>query len=95
MFTTATQDPTFELDLPEPLELDLEPTMTTSSLTTAVLRDRNGKAKLVRRLDPVFDTMEKRRARLSKVEPDGMLELCDNDGKVLPDLRCPSQVIAY
>lgn len=69
--------------------------MTTSSLTTAVLRDRNGKAKLVRRLDPVFDTLDKKRARLNRVEADGMLELTDNDGNVLPDLRCPSQVIAY
>lgn len=70
-------------------------TMTTSSLTTAVLRDRNGKAKLVRHLDPVWDVLDGRRARLSKVMVDGMLEIMDNDGNVLPDLRSANQLIAY
>lgn len=59
------------------------------------LRDRNGVLKPVRRLDPVWDTLDGARARLSKVEADGMLELTDNDGRVLPDLRHPSHVLAY
>ena len=61
----------------------------------ATLTDRFGQTKMVRHHDPVFDLIENKRARLSHVEPDGMIELADNDGRVLPDLRHPEQVLAY
>ncbi len=66
-----------------------------AAFATATLKTSDGQTKTVRHLDPVFDTLESKRARLSKVEADGMIELTDNDGKVLPDLRHASQVIAY
>lgn len=59
------------------------------------LRDRHGVLKPVRRLDPVWDTLDGARARLLAVEHDGMLQLGDNDGRPLPDLRHASQVLAY
>ncbi len=59
------------------------------------LRNRFGQLKPVRYLDPVWDTLDGARARLLSVEPDGMLQLGDNDGRPLPDLRHPEQVVAY
>lgn len=63
--------------------------------TSTILRTSSGIPRLVRRLDPVWDSLERRRARFLKVEHDGMVELADNDGNVLPDLRQPEQVWAY
>jgi hypothetical protein len=51
--------------------------------------------KVVRRLDPVWDTLDGRRARLLRVVDATTLELADNDGKALPDYRHISQVWAY
>lgn len=63
--------------------------------TSAILRTSSGIPRLVRRLDPVWDSLERRRARFSRVEFDGAIELTDNEGNVLPDLRQPEQVLAY
>lgn len=59
------------------------------------LNNRDGQSKEVRHLDPVFDLLEGKRARFIRAEFDGMVELADNDGNVLPDLRQPEQVLAY
>lgn len=62
---------------------------------TTVLMSRGGRVKAVRQHDPVWDLLEGKRARFSRMEFDGMVELTDNDGKILPDLRQPEQVLAY
>lgn len=63
--------------------------------TTITLPNSDGMSRLVRYLDPVYDMLDRTRARFIQVLPDGMLELADNDGRVLPDLRHASQVIPY
>lgn len=62
---------------------------------TTILKTSTGIPRLVRRLDPVWDALEGKRARFSRMEFDGMVELTDNEGNVLPDLRQPEQVWAY
>jgi hypothetical protein len=66
-----------------------------AAFAPTTMPNRFGQIKEVRHFDPVFDLLEGKRARFSKVEFDGMIELYDNDGKVLPDLRSASQVLAY
>ena len=63
--------------------------------TTTILHTCTGVPRLVRRLDPVHDCLEHRRARFLAVESDGMIRLADNDGNELPDLRHPQQIYAY
>jgi hypothetical protein len=54
-----------------------------------------GETKLVRWMDPVFDTLDGQRARFVRVVDSTSIELADNEGNVLPDYRHPSQVLAY
>jgi hypothetical protein len=49
----------------------------------------------MRYMDPVWDTLDGGRARYVRTLPDGMVELADNDGKVLPDYRHATQVRPY
>lgn len=63
--------------------------------TTTILHTCKGIPKLVRRLDPVWDTLDSRRYRFNGVMADGMIELRNDDGTRLPDLRQPEQVLAY
>lgn len=44
---------------------------------------------------PCHDSLDNIRVRVSKVEPDGMVEVMDNDGRILPDLRHPTQLRAW
>ncbi len=63
--------------------------------TTTTLKTRTGEDRTVKHLDPLFCRMDGCRVRFSRVEPDGMVEVCDNAGRVLPDLRHPSFLLAY
>lgn len=45
--------------------------------------------------DPLWDTMDNRRVRFSQQTEDGFIEVMDDDCRVLPDLRHPTQVMAY
>jgi hypothetical protein len=60
------------------------------------LKTRSGESKPVSYGDPLFDTLDGRRVRFGKVEADGMVEVLDDaTGRALPDLRHPTQVVAY
>lgn len=59
------------------------------------LKARNGNVKLVLTGDLLFCTLDNKFVRFVKSEFDGMVEVADrNTGKVLPDLRHPTQVYA-
>ncbi len=79
--------------------------MTTATMTNrqvletcfapATLKTRDGQPKTVRMHDPVFCTLENRRVRFAGLEADGMVNVAEDSGKRLPDLRHASQVLAY
>jgi hypothetical protein len=64
-------------------------------MTTATLLTRTGTAKPIRLHDPVWDTLEGRRVRFSRLIGASAVEVCGDDGEPLPDWRHPSQLYAY
>jgi hypothetical protein len=69
--------------------------MTTAQTTVTLTRVLGGGEKEVGYGHPCQDALDGIRVRISKVENDGMIEVMDDDGKVLPDLRHPTQLRAW
>lgn len=59
------------------------------------LKTNTGTTKQVGHGHPCYCTLDRCRVRVSKVAADGMVEVTDNDGRKLPDLRHASQLVAY
>lgn len=54
-----------------------------------------GKPTEVRTGDLVRNLVTNERQRFSRVDVDGMIEVMDNDGRVMPDQWHPTQLAAY
>lgn len=63
---------------------------------TATLTTRTGEARTVVTGDPLWCRLDNTRVRYVRTERDGMIAVASNEtGRELPDLRHPTQVVAY
>lgn len=63
---------------------------------TATLTTRTGETRTVATGDPLWCSLDNTRVRYVRTERDGMVVVASNEtGRELPDLRHPTQVVAY
>jgi hypothetical protein len=65
-----------------------------TKMTKITLKTNGETVKVVGYGHPCFCQLDRCRVRLHDIKADGMVEVTDNDGKVLPDYRHASQLIA-
>ncbi len=80
-------------NLPTKINLGGERRMVGALGTT--LKNRIGEERRVLIGDPCWCVLDDTRVRFSRQLPDGMIEVMNDDRTALPDLRHPSQLIAY
>jgi hypothetical protein len=63
--------------------------------STIKFQAKFGSPKTVNYGDPMFCTLDGIRVRFNRQIDETSIEVMDNNGKILPDYRNPTQLIAY